>query len=530
MFTKILIKKLAFIALASGLALGTQACAKKSFESINSNSVTGTGGANGSFGNNGGGGTGTNGGGTNGGGTNGGGTNGGGTNGGGTNGGGTNGGGTNGGGTNGGGTNGGGTNGGGTNGGGTNGGGTNGGGNNGGCDIFDPNCNYNPRYCVTEQFEQPDAEITRKLDVWIITDSSSSLDDERQALANGITNYLAQIPSNVDARFAVTLAHGPTSWFAGRLYKSDFKDPNEKYVISSKTNSPQQVKYWMQRKLLYRQKDYNVRAWNDAGHAISGQALRGLPTDYDADGGEAGLLSMYEALRPYSGLDRYDSLQNLHNELPGELNFLRPDAALAIIFVADENDICTPDSTYDPDNLEAPFRSKYCSGITALNVLKQLKQRRQSLPLYISSIIYTGKGAIPTGLENSIGHGYNTFTSIANGTQIDIASDSIPAGLSHIAALTSTRLDLRYDFELSYKNVDAPTIEVGVDGYLTSHTYDSPTNTVSLNYAGGARSDIEIYYCLKKGADLVPNQIGVSSYLKNKVPQTYTPHVTVEQK
>ena len=356
------------------------------------------------------------------------------------------------------------------------------------------------------------------------------MDTEREQLANGITNYIGKMPSGTDVQFAVTLAHGPTSYFAGRLYKSDYKDPKEKFVISTKDYSTSQVQYWLRRKLLYRQNNYDIRAWDDAGNAIPGQALRNLPTDFDADGGEAGLVSAYEAVRPYStSPSRYESIQTL-STIAGEKNFFRPDAALALIFISDENDICYLDpSVADADGLEASFNSKYCAGVTAQSVLQRLQVVRQSMPLYVSSIIYNDKSRIPAGLENGVGLGYNMITNLAGGAIIDITKTAIPTGLSSIGGYTSTRLDLRYDFILKYLNVDANTIQAKVDGVQRSHSYSGTTNTVHLSDAGGPNSLVDIYYCLNTNAPLSPYSIQISSHLINTCRKAYQPNVVVEQ-
>ncbi len=356
------------------------------------------------------------------------------------------------------------------------------------------------------------------------------MDTEREQLANGISNYIGRMPAGTDVQFAVSLAHGPTSWFSGRLYKSDYKDPKEKFVVSTNDYSTSTIQYWMRRKLLYRQNNYSVRAWDDAGNAIPGQALRNLPTDFDADGGEAGLFSVNEAIRPYStSPSRYESIQTL-STIAGERNFFRPDAALAVIFISDENDICYLDpSVADADGLEASFNSRYCAGITAQAVLRRLQVVRQSLPTYVSSIIYNDRSRIPAGLENGVGLGYNLITNLAGGAIIDITRSSIANGLTSIGGFTSTRLDLRYDFILKYQNVDANTIQAKVDGSPRSHAYSGTTNTVHLASAGGANSLVDIFYCLNTNAPLTPYNITISSHLITTCRKTYQPNVIIEQ-
>ncbi|MCC6137030.1 MAG: hypothetical protein IT287_00220, partial [Bdellovibrionaceae bacterium] len=334
-----------------------------------------------------------------------------------------------------------------------------------------------------------------------------------------------------------------TSWYSGRLYKSDFKDPKEKYVISSKDYTNSQIQYWVRRKLLYSQCkttsgkqtcNYNARSFDTSGNLTS-TGGRELPQDYDSSGGEAGLYTLHEAIRPYPGeTPRYTSIQNLGVDIPGDRGFYREDAALAVIFISDENDACTvdtdPGSHNDPEGKEAVFRNKYCSGVNAASVLQRLQVVRKSLPLYVSSIIYNNRSKVPAGLENGVGYGYNTIASLAGGAIIDITTNSIANGLSSIGSLASIRLDLRYDFILKYKKVDSATIKAKVDNVLRSHTYSSTTNTVHLSYAGGAKSPVELYYCLRQKERLEQYNIQISNHLLSTSRKAYQPTVTVEDK
>jgi hypothetical protein len=516
-FLKTVTWNLAYLALAGGIVLGIQGCSKKTFTALNNEDVqsnnnganTGSGTANG----------GTGGGSTTAGTTSGGSTTSGTNNGGGSTTSGT------------------------TNGGGSTTSGTNNGGGSTTSGTTSGSTTTTPptkRYCLTEKYVQPSATITRKLDVLIVTDSSSSMDDEREALANGINNYIARLPNGTNARFAVMLAHGPTSWFSGRLYKSDYKDPREKLVISTEDYSTTDIQKWLRRKLLYRQLNYSVRAFTsdaDFTYMDPSKGARGLPTDYDADGGEAGLYTLYEAFRDYSEgpAARYKSIQALDTDsaqVAGERSFFRQDAALAVIFLADENDLCYPDSSVaDPDNLEVPFYNHYCSPVKAESLLQRIQAIRQSLPLYISSVIYNQPGNIPAGLENGVGYGYNRITQLSNGSIIDITSGigAIAPGLSSIGSYASSRLDLRYDFILKYQSVDSTTIVPKVDNTPTMNfAYGSTTNTVHIMQPGGANSKVNIRYCLNRGAPLTPYQVQISSYLLNKTPQTYQPDVVIE--
>ena len=260
---------------------------------------------------------------------------------------------------------------------------------------------------------------------------------------------------------------------------------------------------------------------------------RALPQDYDADGGEAGLLSFWNMLRDYPGesITRYQSLQRLATDIPGERNFFREDAALAVIFISDENDICYLDSTVaDPDNLEAPYKAAHCSGVTAQAIAQKLQVLRKSLPLYVSSIVYNNKATIPAGLENGLGLGYRDLANLTSGKIIDIAQNTIVAGLTSIGSYASQLLDLRYDFILKYQNPVASTIQVKVDSVAKTHSYLSTTNTVHLTAAGGANSLVDIYYCMPVNTSLKPYEIQIATHLINTCKQAYQPNVVIEEK
>lgn len=419
----------------------------------------------------------------------------------------------------------------------------------------------NPQYCLTEKYTQPKATVIKKLDVLIVTDSSASMDTERAALANGIGDFIGQLPADTDVRFAVMLAHGETSWFSGRLYKSDFKDPREKYVLSNKNMDVPTLKKWMNRKLRYRIKEsykYQVRGFTDNSDFTkfdSSIVELGLPQDYDASGGEAGIFSLHRAFKvwdpdsacPSGGPCRYTAIQNLSKDpsLTAELDFFRNDAALSVIFISDENDLCYPQRSHGRDDAinEAPFYNAYCKNWPnpAETTLQRIQILRQSLPLYLSSIIYNSAGfpAGSPGLENGYGDGYNKMATIANGTIIDMKNGSsvIAPGLANIGGHATNMMNLRHDFILKYKHVDASTIaakaeDVPGSNVFTSktHTYSSTTNTVYIADSGTAQSKVHIKYCLVKDAALDPYEIQISSFLLKAAPSTYKPDVVVETK
>src|SRR5690606_11712196 len=155
--------------------------------------------------------------------------------------------------------------------------------------------------CFLERSVQPEAEITRKIDLLFVTDTSGSLDEERAGIAEGIDGFVAALPAEVDYQVGVVLGHSSKSSWSGRLYRKD-SDP---LVLSSSELSLSDIRKHLKRKLT-----------RTAG-------------DWYADGGEENFYSLWRALDD-------DRLQESR-----AAGFFREDAALAVVFISDENEICS---------------------------------------------------------------------------------------------------------------------------------------------------------------------------------------------
>lgn len=326
--------------------------------------------------------------------------------------------------------------------------------------------------CYKETFRQKD-DITKKLDILFVTDTSGSLDAERQEVANGIKNFIGQLPPGTDFNVSVILGHGSTSPRTGKLYQTD---ANEPAVLKSSELSITTIQTYLKNKLTY------------------------VKGDSDSDGGEEGLYSVSQAVKGAN-------LANAQN-----LGMFRADAGLAVVFIADENDICarypvgvTP--VVDPDNKEGPAYIRDCEDITPAGVYGQLKNLKGTLPLAIGAVIYTGQGLIPAGGENEIGYGYKDIVALNNGVLVDIASHNITVDLATIGNLTGTSLLLTTEFQLHNSPVDPSTIRVYVDGVLVPHTYTAGNNSVHIapDKCGAAGTVIVIKYCLTTSEEPDPN-------------------------
>jgi hypothetical protein len=318
--------------------------------------------------------------------------------------------------------------------------------------LLGPNC-YNQR------ITQPEAEVTRKLDILFVTDTSGSLDEERGEIADGIESFVGALPSEVDFRIGVMLGHAVSGW-SGKLYKKG----SEPHVLNSETQTLAQIQTQLRSKLV-----------NPATEGYS-------------DGGEVGLYSLQKSL---SGAP----LTQMMNQ-----GFMRSDAALAVIFIADENDICTPGQVPDPDGLEGSAYQNYCvnPAVTPQGVLDKLRDVKGMNPLVVAGIIYNNAATIPLYGENEIGLGYKQIIQLANGIAVDLADGDYDASLAQIGTLTSIHLTLIVDVLLEHSPVNASTIEVKVDGQEEPHQYNATSNVVHLLEPGGSESVVDITYCLEE--------------------------------
>ena len=320
------------------------------------------------------------------------------------------------------------------------------------------------RQCHIATFKQPSDRLTTKIDVLFVTDTSGSLDQERNAIADGIANFMAALPSTTDASIAVLLAHGSTSSRSGKLFQTSAGEP---VILKSRDLSDADLRQDLHAKLT------------------------GFSTDWDldSDGGEEGLYSTQQLL----------SGSNL--TLARNQGFFRGDAALAVIFISDENDICavypagvTP--VPDPEGREAKAHARDCGSVTAAGVLNELTEVKGKMPLFVAGVIYTDPAHVPAGPENEVGYGYTDIIALANGIAVDMAHVSeIAAGLGRVGESTAQQMLLYHDFQLTQDNVAEETIKASVDGAAVPHSYTRETQTVHLSQAGTYGSQITIDYC-----------------------------------
>lgn len=287
-----------------------------------------------------------------------------------------------------------------------------------------------------------------------------SLDQERSKIASQIQAFVKELPQKVDYRIAIMPGHGSLGKYAGRL----FQYAKEPIVLDSAKMSIDQI-----------------------SQSLS-NSLNHLPGDSGSDGGEEGLYSLAQG---FSG----KSLSNIQKQ-----GFLRSDAALAVVFISDENDICYryPEDAVgvlDPDHREGPAFERDCANVTPERVLALVKNHMGRRPLLINGIVYTNPDTVPHSGENEIGHGYLDLISLNHGVAVDLAQTDFHQGLSAIGQLASQRLTLisRFPMEVS-NNIDPKSLRVRIDGQPVAAQIEG--NEIVLgDDLGEAKSIIEAQYC-----------------------------------
>ncbi|HRK01702.1 MAG TPA: fibronectin type III domain-containing protein [Oligoflexia bacterium] len=324
--------------------------------------------------------------------------------------------------------------------------------------------------CFNERFVQPHAERTNKLDLLFVTDTSGSLDAERGKIADGIDAFVLALPEHVDFQIAVMLGHGSNSNHSGAIYKHK----NSKHVLKSAELSLDELRAMLKMNLMNQ------------------------PMDHHSDGGE---------IMSYSFMYGLEHGKAQSSRAKG---FFRDDAALAVIFVTDENDICAEypvgvKPVPDPSGGEAASKKRDCSGVTTASLLAKLKAFQGDRPYLVGGIYYNNLKTVPKGDENEFGYGIDDIVKTAHGVSVDMADGQYSQGLAEIGNLTTIKLNLYTDFTLARTNVDISTLRVEVDGQNSEYSYNADSNEVHIEDAGDALSVIDINYCLKQVPSPTPS-------------------------
>lgn len=324
-----------------------------------------------------------------------------------------------------------------------------------------PTPNVGPS-CFNERFVQPDAVISRSIDLLFVMDTSGSMSDNRAKVADGISAFVAELPPEVDYQVGVMLGHGSQSAWSGKLFSH-----NGNKVFSSKTMSLADIKTKLKAMALGAPAD----ASGEQGEEMSYSLRKGLTTHLDA------------------------------NRTAG---FFRTNAALAVVYVSDENDICAP---YANDanrpgltNAEKNLRNRDCpGGITTTAIIDKVKEVQGDRPYMFGAVVHKSL-SYNDGGNDGYGYGMMETVQATNGVSIEINDGSYVEGLSTLGTLATSKLTLILDHTMAHADIEPSSIKAQVDGTDVQFVYDPTTNDVHLSSGGGARSVVDINYCLKAPA------------------------------
>lgn len=335
--------------------------------------------------------------------------------------------------------------------------------------------------CFDKVVTQPGNQ--KKLDLLFVIDTSTSLNTERAGIAENIREFITQLPSDIDYNIAVLLAHAYDS-HAGKLYKESSAAESRRVLKKGDFATVDALSIALKARVQ------NVPVEGN----INGQPL--------SSGGEAGIYALNLLLTG-------NNLATAKSQ-----DFFRADSGLAIVFLADEDDLCFPHVQHNPidpnkdDNhngipdYEDQFKINYCSNISIGGTLSKIGAAVNNKPYLVSGIIHTRDDNIPnaTSGEDGLSTGYIELIAAAqNRLPVDILDTNIPTALSQIgSAANQVIATLTREYRISEPiDVDPATIGVRVDGRLLQNSEYTFVNNI-INFAnspGQANSRIDIHYC-----------------------------------
>lgn len=298
----------------------------------------------------------------------------------------------------------------------------------------------------------PDTPITDKIDILFIVDTSASLREERSLIASEMGAFIDRLKPNVDYQIAVMPAHGP------KTPKSPHNLHGELFSLGG-SDSPV---------IRYR----GVQGKRGVIEDLRNKMLA-LPKDSSFAQGEVGLLGLYRAM----------TTSSLTSKMKRE-GFLRSDAALAVIFVADENDVCydydkggTPH--YDGSGKRDPVEQRTYDGICKINgeqrltpgyVLQALKTVKGEMPIILTGVLYTSNN-IPQksdkyAPENEMGRGYLDLIRMGHGQAVNLADKNFGGSLASLGNYSQFRMEFENTFicktQVNPDQVDLNSFEITV--------------------------------------------------------------------
>lgn len=308
----------------------------------------------------------------------------------------------------------------------------------------------------TEVFHQPKRPPTNRVDILFVVDTSDSILYERLSIVSQIPQLIKQLPGSaegvdqVNYKIAALAAHSPNSALSGRLFSADAKDP---LVLGNMGQGRMDI--------------------DEITGALQ-YKMKSMPGEKGFDAGEMGLLSLKRFLESDQLLD-----------LKARDQFMRDDAVLMVLFIADENDICHHYKKgelpqYDEkahknakavelfggipgfDPVEAKAFNQFCHELgdnPESTVLDALKKQKQNAKFSVSGIVYVNEARVPHNKqmqngtdryydENEIGRGYLDLMKLAGGAPAELANGTYDKAMAFVGKLASHTMRFNSVFQL----------------------------------------------------------------------------------
>lgn len=306
-----------------------------------------------------------------------------------------------------------------------------------------------------EVFRQPSRPPTNRVDILFVVDTSDSILYERLSIVSQIPELIRQLPSSgegvdqVNYKIAALAAHSPNSALSGRLFSADAQDP---LVLGNMGQGRMNI--------------------DEITGALQ-YKMKSMPGEKGFDAGEMGLLSLKRFLESDQLLD-----------LKAKDQFMRDDAVLMVVFIADENDICyhykkgeVPQ--YDErvhknakavelfgipgfDPVEAKAFNQFCGELgdnPESTVLDALKKQKQNAKFNVSGIVYVNEALVPHNKqmkngtdryydENEIGRGYLDLMKLAGGAPAELANGTYNEAMAFFGKLAKHTMRFNTVFQL----------------------------------------------------------------------------------
>ena len=333
------------------------------------------------------------------------------------------------------------------------------------------------KYTKSVELSAAEETIKPKLDIVFVWDTSGTMRDNTDPFGDAVSDFLSQLDPSYDFRIGLLVGYGaasPNISDFGRLTARLVNNPNEgePYVLDSSSMSIEDMKSHMRKKLEYihelTRSRYHAEAY--------------------ANGGEALMFSLYHSIQ-----GRF----LIENQGHG---FYREDAALSVIFLSDENDICSrypghfPNHQFENrpnrDDNEDTEALNFCEGITTDNVLTALKNFKGENALTISGLL---SGNDNPGYQKIIAdHGAGTVLTVQSNNYdetlpeiTETINEEIPPGGT---------IEVALDHSPVFADATKVFLETSEGKKEVPFYYDEASNIVFVQIEEGTIGTLQIEY------------------------------------